>query len=68
MSFAANLDEKVDGLFGHVDRTPSRRAAPAERLAVAKVPRPVAVARPGLIDLSVAPSSMEMRAKQWSGR
>jgi hypothetical protein len=35
---------------------------------VGRVPRPVAVRKPGLIDISKAPSSMERAADKWAGR
>lgn len=35
---------------------------------IATVPRPVARPRPGLIDISKAPSSMEAQAEKWAGR
>lgn len=35
---------------------------------VGRVPRPVQVGKPGLIDISKAPSSMERAADKWAGR
>lgn len=66
MSFAANIDEKVDGLFSSIDRTPRRpSSAPSTAPRVPRPPRPV---EPGKIDISNAPSSMEEMAKRWGGR
>ena len=44
------------------------RSARVATRATATVPRPVAPPRPGLIDISKAPSSMGTLADKWAGR
>ena len=54
-----------------LDMARAARAARSARVATratATVPRPVAAPRPGLIDISKAPSSMETLADKWAGR
>jgi hypothetical protein len=66
MSWGANIDDKVDGLFASIDRSGARARAAARDLSrVPRAPRPV---QPGKIDISSAPSAMEERARKWSAR
>jgi hypothetical protein len=69
VSIFGDVDAKLDGLFGGLAMPASRRADPrAQKPDVAAVPRPIRPSRPGLIDLSTAPSSMEQMAEKWRGR
>lgn len=66
MTWGADIDAKVDGLFGSINRAPPRGTRVPSKLD--KVPRPVRPPQPGKIDISNAPSAMEELAKKWSGR